>query len=89
MHEKLAQKYVEKAREFERADSDCAALPGNAEQLTFALIAVSRDRDDAVAKLNAIVKAYKKSTGGLRTADFHSSGCDCLRCAVDNARVGD
>ena len=85
----LAQKYVEKARDYERADSDCAAIPGTAEQLTFALVAVSRERDEAVAKLRAIIKAYKKSTGGLRTADFHAIGCDCLRCAVDNARVSE
>ena len=30
-----------------------------------------------------VIKAYKK-LAPMRTADFHSSDCGCLRCAVDN-----
>lgn len=29
------------------------------------------------------IDAYKRQNP-MRTADFHQSACDCLRCAMDN-----
>lgn len=86
MHELLAEKYVEKARAYEQADSDCSPLPGSAEQLTFALVSVARERDLARERLARIVKEYDKAFF-MRTADMHPVQCDCLRCAVDAART--
>lgn len=86
MHEMLAQKYVDAARAYERADDDCAPLPGSAEQLAFALVSVARERDDALERLRQIVRSYDKAIP-MRTADFHNPSCLCLRCAVDAART--
>lgn len=88
MHQLLAQKYVEKAMAYERADDDKAPLPGSAEQLTFALVSVARERDLAHERLARIVKQYDKECF-MRTADMHPVQCDCLRCAVDAARSAD
>lgn len=84
MHEVIAENYVNKARAYERADSDCHPIPGSAEQLAFALVSVSHQRDEHRKLIARIVRAYKKATP-LRTADFHTQGCDCLRCAMDDA----
>jgi len=84
MHEMLAEKYVAKAMEYEAADSDRHPLPGSAEQLTFALVSVARDRNRAEDLLRKVVKQYEKSVF-MRTADMHSGDCECLRCAMDNA----
>jgi hypothetical protein len=84
MHEVLAEKYVAKAMEYEGADSDCHPLPGTAEQLTFALVSVARERNRAEHLLRNIVKQYEKSVF-MRTADMHPDTCECLRCAVDDA----
>lgn len=86
MHEMLAQKYVDAARAYERADDDCTPLPGSAEQLAFALVSVARERDAALELLRRIVRSYDKDIP-MRLADFHSPGCGCLRCAVDAART--
>lgn len=86
MHQLLADKFVEKAREYEAADSDCAPLPGSAEQLTFALLSVARDRDLIRERLARIVQRYDAEFF-MRTADMHPVQCNCLRCAVDAARA--
>lgn len=42
------------------------------------------DREGIVAALRRIVAAYDREVL-MRTADVHSAGCECLRCAIDNA----
>lgn len=86
MDEMLAETYVRKARDYVRADSDCAPLPGSAEQMTFALLSVARERDLLRERLARIVKQYDAEFF-MRTADMHPVQCDCLRCAVDAART--
>jgi len=85
MHELLAQKYIDKAREYEKA-GDCGTLPGSAEQMTFALLSVARERDLLRERIARIVKQYDAEFF-MRTADMHPVQCDCLRCAVDAARA--
>lgn len=41
--------------------------------------------DDLVKALAWVVEAYEK-TQFMRTADQHNNNCQCLRCAVDNAK---
>ena len=47
-------------------------------------------RADVVARLvgqiKAIAAAYDRDVP-IRTADWHGTDCDCLRCAIDNARA--
>jgi hypothetical protein len=42
------------------------------------------DREGMVEALRRIVAAYNREVL-IRTADVHSAGCECLRCAIDNA----
>lgn len=86
MHELLAEEYVNRSRAYEKASSDCHPLPGSQEQLTFALVEVSRQRDELRKLLARMTRAYRKDRP-LRTADFHIEGCDCLRCAMDDAEA--
>lgn len=86
MHEALAERYVAKAMEYEGADNDLHPLPGTAEQLTFALVSVARERNRAENLLRKMVKAYEKSVF-MRTADTHHDNCECLRCAFDDAEA--
>lgn len=86
MHELLAEDYVTKSRAYEKASSDCHPLPGSQEQLTFALVEVSRQRDEWRKLMAKAARAYRKERP-LRTADFHIAGCECLRCAMDEAEA--
>ena len=85
MHELLAEKYVKLARSYEKASNDCHPMPGSQEQLTFALVEISRQRDELRKLLAKAARAYRKDYP-LRTADFHV-GCECLRCAMDEAEA--
>lgn len=86
MHEVLAEQYVNKSRAYEKASSDCHPLPGSQEQLTFALVEIARQRDELRKLLARAAMAYRKERP-LRTADFHVHGCECLRCAMDDAEA--
>lgn len=86
MHEILAEEYVSMSRAYENASTDCHPLPGSQEQLTFALVEVSRQRDEWRKLVANMARAYRKERP-LRTADFHTAGCECLRCAMDEAEA--
>lgn len=60
MHELLAEEYVNRSRAYEKASSDCHPLPGSQEQLTFALVEVSRQRDELRKLLARMTRAYRK-----------------------------
>ena len=64
-------------------DADAFRMPLNRKHSRYREDLERRER--ALRAASKIVEAYDKANP-MRTADYHGTDCDCLRCAVDALR---